>query len=241
VAEKLRIVLLVRRLRARPDGAPAPRLLGSCDEAALAAALALRGDSHELTVVTAGPADREDAVLKHALERGADRARRVHDGALDKVDYHVIARVLSAAVKLDAFDLVIAGDRSEDEGQGATGPAVAEALAIPHVSSAIDLHIEEKRLTLVRRDGGQTRTIQVGLPALVTIASFPRAAPALTGSVTNIEPLDLEKLGIEALELKPRASCIGQAKPIRASRNATVVAGADELIARLRDDRLLDH
>jgi hypothetical protein len=56
----MKIVVLLRRLRGRPDGAPAGQLLGRCDDAALRAALGVRGSKDSVTVVTAGPAARED-------------------------------------------------------------------------------------------------------------------------------------------------------------------------------------
>ena len=76
------------------------------------------------------------------------------------------------------------------------------------------------------------------LPALLTVVSFPRhvAAAARTSAIESIE---LSSLGIQAAELKHRDGCMGDALPVRVTKNATVVKDADELVARLREERLV--
>lgn len=247
----MKIVALLRRLRARPDGAPAGQLMGCCDEAALRAALAIKAavPGATLCAVGAGPGGREDAVLLQALALGADRAIRIDDPGLESVDYHGIARALAGAVKTCGFDLLLAGDRSEDEVQGAVGPAVAELLAVPHLTGVLDLRLpgadgggDPRAVLATRRDAGVVRTLRLPLPALLTIVSYAGKplAPALGQAGKGpVATLDLAAVGIQAMELKHRDRCVGRAHPVRVARNATVVADPAELIARLRDDRLL--
>jgi len=54
-----------------------------------------------------------------------------------------------------------------------------------------------------------------------------------------IQVLDLSAVGLSAAELKHRDRCLGKAHPVRVVRNATLVKDPDELVARLREDRLL--
>jgi electron transfer flavoprotein beta subunit len=251
----MRVVVLLRRLRGRPDGQTAPGLLGRCDEAALAAALSLRGEDTSITALAAGP-EREVDVLSRAVGSGATRAVRIGDPLLDSLDYHGIARVLASAARHLGYDLILAGDRSEDEVQGAVGPAVAELLSIPHLTSVLDLRAEGRSVLATRRERGMVRTLKLALPALITVASWGRgpeahaesaeagqgngsAAPASV-SDTQIETLDLATLGIAAPELKHRDRCLGKAHAVRVVRNATMVQGSGELIARLKSDRLLE-
>jgi electron transfer flavoprotein beta subunit len=243
----MKIVVLLRRLRARPDGATASELLGCCDVAALRAALSLRQATPgaQLTAIAAGAAEREEPVLKRALAAGADRAIRIDDPGLETVDYHGIGRVLAAAARHAGYDLVLAGDRSEDEVQGAVGPAVAELCGVPHLTGVLDVSLSGRALLAVRRDAGAVRTLKVPVPALLTIVSFGNGAAAHqlpengASAARKIETLDLAALGIQAIELKHRDRCLGRAHPVRVVRNATVVSDPDELLARLRDDRLL--
>ena len=246
----MNIIVLLRRLRGTPEGhegyRPAGGLIGRCDDAALAAALALRAEIEGATVtaLAAGSADREDDVLKHALAAGANSAVRVSDPGLAWVDYHGVARVLAAAAGKIGHDLILAGDRSEDEAQGAVGPAVAEWLSIPHLTGAIDLRVAATNgsagILATRRDPGHVRTLKVPFPALITVVSFPRPpAPQPPAAEAKIDAVELETLGIQAAELKHRDGCMGDALPVRVTKNATVVKDADELVARLREERLV--
>lgn len=242
----MKVAVLLRRRRERPEhGAVAANdplvgaLLGRCEEAALSAALAMRGGDGELIAVAAGPADREDAVLEEALRRGADRAVRIHDAVLDGVDYFGTARVLSAALRKQACDLILCGERSEDENQGAVGPAVAELLGVPHLTAAVDLAADGKSVLVTRRDAGALRTLRVPLPALVTVTRFSGAVPTRKPTKTSVDSLDLAAVGITAAELKHRDRCVGRPHAVRVARNATLVAARD-LVERLRDDRLLE-
>jgi hypothetical protein len=194
----------------------------------------------------------------------------VHDEALAGVDFYALAKVLAATVKRAEFDLVLAGDRSEDEAQGAVGPAVAESLAIPHLTAALDIKIDGGAAVITRRDRGQLRTLKLGLPGLITVTRYDGGeahgvteadtrgrverqgsavgpTPKFDSSKTMpptvpigvIQTLDLAALGLAAAELKHRDRCLGRPTPVRVARNATVVAEADDLLARLREDRLI--
>jgi electron transfer flavoprotein beta subunit len=260
----MKIAVLLRRRRDRPDGALpgadrlADRLLGRCEEAALSAALSLRGADGELVAVTAGPAERETPVLEEALRVGADRAIRIWDPVLDGVDYYGIARVLAASIKKQGFDLVVCGERSEDECQGAVGPAVAELLGVTHLTAAVDLAADGKSVLVTRRDAGSVRTLRVPLPTLVSVTRFVEpdrpagggssgppvvpgvgARPERPSTKSTIETMDLAAVGITAAELKHRDRCVGRAHAVRVARNATLV-GVRDLVERLRDERLLE-
>jgi electron transfer flavoprotein beta subunit len=235
----MNVLVLIRRLVRGPDGARAPSLLGTCDEAALRAGLALRAAGAEVTVIAAGPAEREDEVLEHALVRGAGRAVRISDPCLEGVDYHGMARVLAQAARHVGFELILVGDRSGDEGQGAVGPAVAEALGVPHVTAALDLRLEDGAVLVQRRDRAHVRTLRLPVPLLVTVArSTADAGAAHARPHGAIEALGLHDLGVQAPELRPRLHCVGRTVS-RDVPGATMLAHADELIARLRDDRLI--
>jgi electron transfer flavoprotein beta subunit len=238
----MKIVLLIRRLRARPDGAASPRVLGICDQAALAAALtvarALPGAS--VGVLAAGGPG-EDEALRHALAAGADTATRVDDPALATVDYQGIGRALAAAIRHLGADLLVCGDRSEDEAQGAVGPAVAEALGVPHLTGARDLGVDGGAIVLTRREAGVMRTLKLTPPALVAVAgqAAPAPAPAAGKTGSGITVLELSALGLQGAELRHREGLLGRAHPVRVARNATLVAEPAELVSRLREDHLL--
>ena len=228
-------------------------LLGPCDEAALTTALALRGEASNPVQVTTVSASgvRDDAALIHSLARGADRALAVVDPALTVVDYHGVARVLAAAVKHAGFDLVLAGQTSLDEVQSVVGPAVAELLGIWHLSDMYQLTADPQVPTAVRgerRELDLVRTLRIPLPALVAVRCDERGPERDERRVVNaargpgersVEVLGLEDLGIAPQEIQHRDRFLGRTYPVRVQRNATMVRSARELVARLRDDRLI--
>src|SRR5215208_2592446 len=106
--------------------------LNEPDAYALEEALRLR-EKHggEVVVCSAGPA-RVQQVIREALARGADRALHVDDEALAAADAFVTAEALAAAMQDEAFDLVLTGLQSDDQGHAQTGVVLAQRLDIPH-------------------------------------------------------------------------------------------------------------
>jgi electron transfer flavoprotein beta subunit len=254
----LRVALMVRRLRGRPDGSAAEEVLGECERAALAAALTLRDElDAQVTAIAVGPGRREDRVLAMALRAGCDAAVRIHDTGLQGLDYLGIANILAAAANHLGFDLILCGDRSQDERQGAVGPAVAELLEIPHLSSAVtDLNVDENGLVATRRANGRIQTLRVAMPAVISVARFLRESkpvPADDASEAALDEkptpsprpplgiieLDLGDLGLSARELRYRAQFLGRARPVRTPRQPLLLPTATDLVARLREDHLL--
>src|SRR5206468_8847403 len=62
----------------------------------------------EVVVCSAGPA-RVAQVIREALARGADGAIHVENDGLASADAFMVADALAAAMKADAFDLVLTG------------------------------------------------------------------------------------------------------------------------------------
>lgn len=266
--DQLQIVVLLRRLCAQPGAVHREQILGRCEGAALAASLHLASELNaQVTAIAVGPAKREDRVLAMALRAGCHRAFRVDLGDAAEVDYLGLASALVPAIERDRYDLVLCGERSQDELQGAVGPAVAELLDIDHLSGVVGVHVEEGLVIARQRGDGCFHTYRCALPALLAISAFrppPRSAvqavledlgespeedarPAerepATGPVSvrsgTIEALRLEQLGLDAGELAHRATMVGRSRPARSGPNAMMAASPRELIARLEDDRLL--
>src|SRR5205809_5889781 len=144
------------------------------DAYALEEALRLR-EAHagEVVVCTAGPA-RAGQVLREALARGADRAVHVEDDRLSAADASVIAGVLADAIRDEAFDLVLTGLQSDDQGFGQTGVILAEKLGLPHATIIMDVQVDAGSAKLkVKREleGGWFQWVSMPLPAVLTIQS----------------------------------------------------------------------
>ena len=102
--------------------------LNEPDAYALEEALRLK-EKHggEVVVCAAGPG-RVTQVLREALARGADRAIHVEDESLGSADAAAIADVLADAVRAEAFDLLLTGLQSDDQGHAQTGVILASRL-----------------------------------------------------------------------------------------------------------------
>jgi electron transfer flavoprotein beta subunit len=153
--------------------------LNEPDAYALEEALRLK-EKHggEVVVCSAGPA-RASQVIREALARGADRAIHVEADSLATADAFTVAEALAAAVRDEAFDLVLTGLQSDDQGFGQVGVVLAEKLGMPHATIIMEVQpsagsgqgpVAELR---VKREleGGWFQWVTVPLPALLTIQS----------------------------------------------------------------------
>src|SRR5580698_2127854 len=92
-----------------------------------------RPEPVEVVVVSVG-SDEVDESLRKCLAKGADRAIRVWDAAIEGSDPIAVARVLAAVAKREAPDMVFAGVQSSDQAFASTGIATAAFLDWPHAA-----------------------------------------------------------------------------------------------------------
>ena len=126
----------------------------------------------EVVVCSAGPA-RVSQVIREALARGADRAIHIEDEALGAADALVIAEALAGAMKEEAFDLVLTGLQSDDQGFAQTGVVLAERLGLPHATIIMEVQADGAAGLRVKREleGGWFQWVTMPLPAVLTIQS----------------------------------------------------------------------
>src|ERR1041385_8448898 len=92
----------------------------------------------EVVVCSAGPS-RVAQVIREALARGADRAIHVEDDRLASADAFVTSAALAAAMRDEAFDLVLTGLQSDDQGFAQVGVILAEKLDLPHATIIMEV------------------------------------------------------------------------------------------------------
>src|SRR5512146_749507 len=104
------------------------------DAYALEAGLQLK-EKHggEVIALCAGPS-RAAQTIREALAKGADRAIHIEEEELAGLDPLAAAKLLAAALKPEAPDLVLTGLQSDDLGYGQTGVILAELLGMPHAT-----------------------------------------------------------------------------------------------------------
>ncbi|AFZ73177.1 electron transfer flavoprotein subunit beta/FixA family protein [Natronobacterium gregoryi] len=178
--------------------------LNEWDDYAVEEAVQLQeaGIADEVVTVTIGPEDCEQTI-RQALAKGADRAVRVWDDALEDVDLlDVEAKtdILTAVVEEEDPDLVLSGVQAGDDAFGATGVSVAEKLG--YEWAAVVNHLEhdlEGGVASVRREleGGVEELTDVELPAVLTIQTGinePRYASLRGIRQAQRKPLDVQTL-----------------------------------------------
>jgi electron transfer flavoprotein beta subunit len=163
----------------------------------------------EVIAVTVGP-DEADESLRKCLAKGADRAIRIWDAAIEGSDPIAIARVLAAAARREAPDMLFAGVQSSDQAFASTGIATAAFLDWPHAAVVSSLNYTPGARTAVFRrelEGGLLHEVEIECPAVLTIQlgiNTPRYASLRSikqAAAKPIESLSLADLGLSGTDV----------------------------------------
>ncbi len=180
-------------------------LLSELDEYAVEQALRIADevDDVEVVALTMGPEDAA-AALKRALQMGATAGIHVCDDAIHGTDALGTSTVLAAAVKQAAPDLVICGMASTDGSMGVLPAMLAERLGWPAATFAATLTVADGTATIRRDDDVASRTVEVDLPAVVSVtdqsgeARYPSMKGILAAKKKPVEQLSLADLSVAA-------------------------------------------
>lgn len=229
--------------------------LNELDENAVEAALVLT-EAHggDVTVLTVGPADAEDAV-RRGLQMGARHAVHVLDDAIAGSDAFGTALVLAAAIRrLGAeapVDLVLTGMAALDGLMSVVPSLLAAHLDLPQATLAAEVAVSDGLVRVRRELDHTTEVLEATLPALVSVTDqaneprYPnfagimaaRKTPVTTWSLADVgvEPQDVGDAGARTrvLEAAPR--------PVREDRVLIADTGDAglQLAAYLAENRLL--
>lgn len=183
--------------------------LNEWDDFSLEEAMRIKESSDtevEVVVVSVGP-DRVDESLRKCLAKGADRAIRVWDDAMEGSDSITVGRILAAVAKKEAPDMVFAGVQSSDQANASTGISTAAYLEWPHAAVVAGLdYAPGASKAVVKREleGGTLQEVEIACPSVLTIQlgiNKPRYA-SLRGikqaAAKPIEEMSLDDLGLAA-------------------------------------------
>jgi electron transfer flavoprotein beta subunit len=166
----------------------------------------------EVVAVSVGPGDVDES-LRKCLAKGADRAVRVWDAAIEDSDSIAIARVLAAVARREAPDMVFAGVQSSDQSFASTGIAAATFLGWPHAAVVSRLSYSPGAGSAVFRrelEGGLLQEVEIQCPAVLTIQlgiNTPRYASLRSIKQAAAKPIEV--LGLADLALS--AADVGEA------------------------------
>ena len=146
--------------------------------------------------------ERVSTSLRTVLALGADRAIHLKDPAFENSDALGLSRILAAALKPEAFDLILFGKQAVGTDRGQLGPRVAELLDLPHVGVVVRLALEGDRFTAHREVEGAQEVMEGGLPVVLTAQkglNEPRYASLkgiLAAKKKEIKVLTIAELGL---------------------------------------------
>jgi electron transfer flavoprotein beta subunit len=167
-----------------PDLTGVKMVVSPYDEFALEEALLIKDRQGTAEVVVLGAGDEgAQASLRQALAMGADRAIHVQDAALMSADSLTRARVLAAAIREEAPDLVFTGKTGVGDDEGQVGPMLGELLDRPHVGGVFALAAGSGRFTAHRGIEGAVEIVEGELPAVFAWdkGEHPPRYPSLKG------------------------------------------------------------
>ena len=195
----------------------------------------------KVTVVTIGADDDED-ILRRSLAMGADEAILVEGEDIVGVDASAVSLVLSKTLESLEYDLVLCGAQAADDGFGQVGVALAERLNLPYASLVTAVQVEGDKISADRElEAGMYETVELGLPALLTIQSGinePRYVSIMgirkVRSMT-IENKSLDDLGLSEEDVREQANWFESVEMYLPAEGAgaEILSGSlDEICAR---------
>ncbi|RED52662.1 electron transfer flavoprotein subunit beta/FixA family protein [Cohnella phaseoli] len=164
-----------------------------------------------IVVVSVGPSRAAEA-LRTALAMGADEAALISDERIGGDEYSV-SKALSAYLKAQSekpFDLILGGSFSIDNGSGQIAVRLATLLDIPHVSSVTQLTVNGGLATALRDAEGDTETIELALPSLITAQQglneprYPSLPGIMKAKKKPLRTLRLEDIGLSETDISPK-------------------------------------
>jgi len=123
-----------------------------------------------VTVLTMGISDATIGI-RNALAMGAANAIHVLDDAVAGSDTLGTAKILAAAIKKEAFDLVLCAAESSDSYSGIVPGQIAQLLGLCPLTFAREISVDGKKVTIKRQSESGYDVVEAELPALVTVTS----------------------------------------------------------------------
>ncbi len=141
--------------------------------------------------------------IRQALAMGADKAVIIDDEALRGADALTTARILSAAINREEFDLVIAGGESTDGFTGVVPQMMSELLDVPCLSFARKVDIEDGGIRIERQTASGYEVVTSQIPALLAVTAgvveprYPTFKGIMQAKSKPIDTVTATDLGVE--------------------------------------------
>jgi len=230
------------RANVKPDGSGvdlsnAKMSMNPFDEIAVEQAVRMKeaGTADEIIAVSIGPAKSEETI-RTALAMGADR------GVLVETDQDLeplaVAKILKQVVEEEDTGLVLLGKQAIDDDCNQTGQSLAALLDWPQGTFVSGVEIEGQKAKVVREIDGGLETIELDLPAVVTVdlrLNEPRHASLPNIMKAKKKPVDKKSAGDLGIDLEPRMKVLGVSEPPPRAEGVRV-GSVEELVDKLKNE-----
>ncbi|MFC1929372.1 electron transfer flavoprotein subunit beta/FixA family protein [Chloroflexota bacterium] len=125
----------------------------------------------EVTAISAGD-EEVKRTLYYCLARGVDRAIHIFCPRSQDLEVSPLSILISRAIMSVDYDLVLCGDRSQDEGKGLMVPFLANLLGCPQATKVVKLEIIQERNSAIiwrQLERGRRAEIECQLPAVIGV------------------------------------------------------------------------
>jgi electron transfer flavoprotein beta subunit len=186
-------------------------------------------DSQVIAVSVGGSAIDDSKLKKGILARGIDELYMVADDACKDMDAHATAHELAKIVgQVGEYDLIVCGDGSADLFTQQVDVQLASALDLPYVGGVVKVQYTGNNLTLDRVLEGDVETVEVSLPAVISIipdAALPRICGMKDILAAGKKPMN----NLAAADVTPNSLEVALEKaPDQADRRQEIYDTADE-------------
>lgn len=178
-------------------------ILDESDSYGVEMALQLVAGDGEVILVSMAP-NGEVNGLRTALAMGADRAILVSDPVLAGSDALSTAKVLAAAIKRAAPDLVLTATESTDGYTGTVPEQLAELLGLPSITFAKSVAIADGKVAVRRQTEAGYDEVECPLPAVVSVTAgvveprYPSFKGIMAAKSKPVDELTVADLGLDA-------------------------------------------
>jgi electron transfer flavoprotein beta subunit len=201
----------------------------------------------EIDAITLGP-DRSAEVLKRAIGMGANHGVHIIADSESYISPFTIASRIAEYARNKGYTLIFTGVMSEDLMRGQVGPMIAACLSLPWATAVIRQQMSpDKNTAYVEREieGGNRDTLQLQLPAVLTIQSgintprYPSLSNLLRANQQKLETIQIA----DAAPPDLRENVVRVTYPVK-SRSGTLLSGTQQekaarLLGMLRERSLL--
>ena len=207
------------------------------DEIAVEEAVRLKeaGVATEVVVVSAGVANCQET-LRTAMAIGADRGILIQaDGELQPL---AVAKLLKAVCEKEQPQMVICGKQAIDDDANQTGQMLAGLLSWPQATFASKVVVAGAQATVTREIDGGLETVEVPLPAVVTVdlrLNEPRYATLPNIMKAKKKPLETTNAAALGVDVTPRLKTLKVSEPPKRSAGI-VVADVPTLVSKLKTE-----